>query len=260
MALIECPECGGKISDKAPACIHCGFPLDLLNSKQELTNNVPNNEENNASNEIKYSLELLDYGNKKVQIALALKNTLNMNDVEALELVGKAPCYLFRDKPESIVSTIIKKLNSMPIEYNLYYNNNLKRHKTKTEIDIVANTSVTSGRTTTNTNKHSGQLQCPNCQSFIPETSRVCPECGFDGIGSYLLQLERNKKHKVIDCTHNYDPIIPKAPNVPKCPTCQSTDIRKVSSVSKLGSAIVLGLLSQKIKKTYHCNNCGYEW
>jgi len=27
MALIECPECGGKVSDKAGACIHCGYPL-----------------------------------------------------------------------------------------------------------------------------------------------------------------------------------------------------------------------------------------
>ena len=27
MALIECPECGGKVSDKAPTCIHCGYPL-----------------------------------------------------------------------------------------------------------------------------------------------------------------------------------------------------------------------------------------
>ena len=28
MALIKCPECGKEISDKAKACIHCGFPLD----------------------------------------------------------------------------------------------------------------------------------------------------------------------------------------------------------------------------------------
>lgn len=27
MALILCPECGGKVSDKARACIHCGYPL-----------------------------------------------------------------------------------------------------------------------------------------------------------------------------------------------------------------------------------------
>ena len=28
MALIKCPECGKDISDKAKACIHCGFPID----------------------------------------------------------------------------------------------------------------------------------------------------------------------------------------------------------------------------------------
>ena len=27
MALIECPECGKEISDKAEACPHCGNPL-----------------------------------------------------------------------------------------------------------------------------------------------------------------------------------------------------------------------------------------
>lgn len=27
MSLIKCPECGKEVSDKALACIHCGFPL-----------------------------------------------------------------------------------------------------------------------------------------------------------------------------------------------------------------------------------------
>lgn len=27
MALIDCPECGKQISDRAPACIHCGNPI-----------------------------------------------------------------------------------------------------------------------------------------------------------------------------------------------------------------------------------------
>lgn len=27
MALIKCPECGKEISDRAKACIHCGYPL-----------------------------------------------------------------------------------------------------------------------------------------------------------------------------------------------------------------------------------------
>lgn len=29
MALIKCPECGKEVSDKAPACIHCGCPLPI---------------------------------------------------------------------------------------------------------------------------------------------------------------------------------------------------------------------------------------
>ncbi len=30
MALIKCPECSGKLSDRAPVCPHCGFPQNLL--------------------------------------------------------------------------------------------------------------------------------------------------------------------------------------------------------------------------------------
>lgn len=28
MALINCPECGKEVSNKADACIHCGYPLN----------------------------------------------------------------------------------------------------------------------------------------------------------------------------------------------------------------------------------------
>lgn len=48
--------------------------------------------------------------------------------------------------------------------------------------------------------------------------------------------------------------------NIPKCPTCGSTKLSKVSVTSKAGSVFMFGLLSQKVKKTWHCDNCGYEW
>ena len=31
MALIQCPECGKEISNRATACIHCGCPLSVSN-------------------------------------------------------------------------------------------------------------------------------------------------------------------------------------------------------------------------------------
>ena len=51
-----------------------------------------------------------------------------------------------------------------------------------------------------------------------------------------------------------------KQANVPKCPTCGSSNIKRVSGTSKAVSVVMFGLLSQKVKKQFHCNNCGYEW
>ena len=48
--------------------------------------------------------------------------------------------------------------------------------------------------------------------------------------------------------------------NKPKCPTCNSTNLKRVSTTSKVASVAMWGLLSQKAKKTWHCNSCGYEW
>lgn len=48
--------------------------------------------------------------------------------------------------------------------------------------------------------------------------------------------------------------------NVPKCPTCSSTNITRISTASKVINAGVFGLLGNKRKKTFHCNNCRYEW
>ena len=35
MALIKCPECGRDISDKANACVHCGYPLSKVADNAE---------------------------------------------------------------------------------------------------------------------------------------------------------------------------------------------------------------------------------
>lgn len=46
----------------------------------------------------------------------------------------------------------------------------------------------------------------------------------------------------------------------PKCPTCNSTNLKKISTTSKVASVAMWGIFSQKAKKTWHCNKCGYEW
>ncbi len=48
--------------------------------------------------------------------------------------------------------------------------------------------------------------------------------------------------------------------NKPKCPTCQSTNLKKISATSKVMNTAMFGIFGTKRHKTFHCNNCGYEW
>lgn len=50
------------------------------------------------------------------------------------------------------------------------------------------------------------------------------------------------------------------SPHVPKCPTCGSPDLEKIGTASKVLDVAFWGFASGKVKKTFHCNNCGYEW
>ena len=48
--------------------------------------------------------------------------------------------------------------------------------------------------------------------------------------------------------------------NKPKCPTCNSQNLKKISTTSKAVNTIAFGIFGTKRNKTFHCNNCGYEW
>lgn len=49
MALIECPECGKKISDKAELCPHCGYCAKRIQDAQKNTDEIVKSENHNKS-------------------------------------------------------------------------------------------------------------------------------------------------------------------------------------------------------------------
>ena len=51
-----------------------------------------------------------------------------------------------------------------------------------------------------------------------------------------------------------------KTGNTPKCPTCHSTNIHKINRLNRGLSISIWGIFSNKINKTYECDNCGYTW
>jgi hypothetical protein len=74
-------------------------------------------------------------------------------------------------------------------------------------------------------------VKCPDCEKEISSSASSCPNCGR-----------------------------PMSTAI-KCPNCNSTNTEKISSASKVGSAIVFGVFAVgKLTKTYQCNKCGYKW
>ena len=48
--------------------------------------------------------------------------------------------------------------------------------------------------------------------------------------------------------------------SLPHCPHCKSTNIKSISGVNRGMSIAMLGILSNKINKSFECKNCGYTW
>ena len=76
MALIPCPECGKEISDRAPTCIHCGYPLP------------PKEPEPN-----RFSVVLTSpphYPENRKRMALVLVKELDLSKKNAMDLMDSA--------------------------------------------------------------------------------------------------------------------------------------------------------------------------
>ena len=76
MALITCPECGEKISDRSVCCVHCGCPLP------------PKEPEPN-----RFSVVLTSpphYPENRKRMALALVKELDLSEKDAMDLMDSA--------------------------------------------------------------------------------------------------------------------------------------------------------------------------
>lgn len=114
--------------------------------------------------------------------------------------------------------------------------------------------------------------KCPYCGEKQPYEARAkalhdkivnieCPHCGcktsFFREGSYFDEAY------CADCGRStyegeYKKPVPQCPAPPKvqCPYCGSTNTDKISAASRIVSVATLGILSKKIGKQWHCNNC----
>ena len=106
--------------------------------------------------------------------------------------------------------------------------------------------------------------KCPNCgriYNYENDGWYQCMNCRYP-----LKKSEEvnNVKHPELNPMLSNNHVIGEIKNsnnfTPKCPTCQSTNIKKVSGLSKAGSVALWGIFSQKVKKQWHCNGCGSDF
>lgn len=160
MAILNCPECNGKVSDKIDNCPHCGYPIkeSVFSSDRQYT--VVNGVEYDVTEIINL---ILSNNNKNLERA---RNIIVSNmDISPIKFIK--PVYELKSAPKEI-----------------------------------------------------------NCETLTK--------------WKHIQQ-----KAKMLN---------------PKCPTCQSIDIRKISATSKVVNTALFGIVGTKRHKTFHCNNCGYEW
>lgn len=128
---------------------------------------------------------------------------------------------------------------------------------------------------------------CPRCDKYVERFAWFCPFCG--GMVPKVSVWEKwddAKRQEFFKDSPHYDPPRPTndkaelekaeafdkqikeelaqeaelAKYVPKCPTCGSPDLEKIGTASKVLDVAFWGFASGKVKKSFHCRNCGYEW
>lgn len=111
---------------------------------------------------------------------------------------------------------------------------------------------------------------CPECNKEVNDNAKMCEFCKFD-LEMYKQAYNRIYAEKLgeLNATENAknQPQIiytSTTQNVgvhkPRCPYCNSENLTKITSFDKVVNIAMFGLLGNKRKYQWHCNNCKTNW
>lgn len=247
MALINCPECGKEVSDQAPACIHCGFPLNNTNNinLQQYISNIES-----QLNRIGDSF-INNYGETPIYISIKEDmNFINSNISTPNEIYDKIP---------SIILITLHKYHSHISWKTCKRYFELVKFNYMTERGFQEFADLLKTRITIKNGQIVYWYPIYQFLNFAPEN------CKNDILE--LLQSNDAFGNKKIDYINSFAPshinddvtIIKETPPI-KCPTCGSTNISKISTAKKAVGFATVGVFSSNFGKTMECKNCGYKW
>lgn len=258
MALIKCPECNKEISDKSESCIHCGYPLHQINTKQTDVDKkiediilIYNNFFENPDM-FERSLGGI-YPNIKTQVEV-IKNdfgdTVDLNNKIANVIVDKTMegsnfCSWITYKNffglfdfEKLPSETIKHI------YNKIYNKLTDDNDILKDSNHIVFWYPIYQLLTFGTEEIKLQLK-----TFLDEPN------AFNGkkYNDVTNMVTEHLGHSSPTTEIQYKTIQTSV----KCPYCNSTNVRKISGMSKAGNVALWGIFAiGKVSKQWHCNSC----
>lgn len=114
-------------------------------------------------------------------------------------------------------------------------------------------------------------IQCPECKCAVNDDKKLCEKCGFDLLlyeqaykkiyEAKIRELEKSEtareqpkiEYKTVEVQAN-------AVHKPRCPYCNSENLTRITSFDKAVNIAMFGILGNKRKYQWHCNNCKTNW
>lgn len=266
MALVNCPECGKKISDKATACIHCGYPIETTNADTD-TNGITALFSQFALTATIYTKVADIYPNVLSEVS-KVKNTNSAqkaNDIIARSIIDgiiqipshigwadtKLYCELinFETLSPDAIEYFADKLFSV-ISMKKYYDDGSGGYNNITQY-YYAEYMVMQYASESTKAKYLTVLNTPY----------MGRQTAYEYIVSmYCQNAGKNTMSQISDVRQFSESIGSTQGNGLKCPVCCSTNIKKISSMGRFASVATFGLASSKIGKQYECKNCKHKW
>ena len=251
MALIKCPECGKEISDKASACIHCGYPLSLLNNEKEKSTTLE--KQNNIEvkeDQKEYSFKIINCNESNAKMIITLKNKFHYSLESAKAAIFNLPRVISIKENITEIKKLAQELTNAGIDYEVFEGEN------KLEFNLVMKDKIAKNSRTSN----------PNASESIFKKCSVCGKitnqrdvfyCSVCNVRLQTISSEEATVKPAYDSRKKeyYIPKVSEDRNVPKCPKCGAISIATINR----GYSIVWGFLGSG-KPVNVCQVCGHKF
>lgn len=269
MALIKCPECGKEISDKAPACIHCGYPLENIQTKESRLPTA-------APSQPRFDLHVKGTGKPEETKSTSLGFSIVSNEGNTVGLQCEK-CRRISDYLKGVVLSDVSEkeaITNTTICCPGCGNTMRKGQKIKFK-QVIQVASKSEGYQVSRKQDDasgSGCLIWLILVGILVAIGMFLVTDGFSDFALWWLVFPLTFAALIlVGLIYSFVTSDPKEVKESwdkekyndykfTCPMCGSKKVKKIGTVNRAASVAAVGLASSKIGKQYECDDCKHKW